>query len=302
MPHDRPSDGPPNPSPGSAPGERKLAPDLARGFMLLLIAMAYAGVYAGGGFGTDLTDEPLPDRLAGFLATLLLDNRAFPMFAILFGYGLGWMVARQTERGSEPADVRRLLRRRGLFLLLFGAVHAFLVFPGEILTSYGLATLVTGWLLFRSNRVVVRAAWILAGLYACAVPVAMLGMVYAQSQGDIPQEAVPGYTTAADWVERAAGVPFAPLFIAFGYPLLLLVVLGYRAGRSGCSTTRTRIARRSPASPWWASRSRWPGRCPPGSSRWVCCSRARFPPGCCWRCRCSRECAAERVMSRCSGS
>lgn len=34
-------------------------------------------------------------------------------------------------------------------LLIFGLVQALLVFPGEMLVSYGLMTLLTGWLLSR---------------------------------------------------------------------------------------------------------------------------------------------------------
>jgi uncharacterized membrane protein YeiB len=220
-----------NVPPGPPRTDRKLAPDLARGAMLLLIAMAYAGVYAGGGFGTDVSDASLPDRIAAFVTTLFLDNRAFPMFAILFGYGMAWMVSRQAARGTADTEIRRLLRRRGLFLLLFGFAHAVLVFPGEILASYGLAALVTGWLLLRPNRVVVRAAVVLAVVYALLVPVSMI-MLAAAPEGS-QEWGFPGYTTAGDWVMRLVGAPFSPLFIAVAYPLLLLVVLGYLAGRAG---------------------------------------------------------------------
>ncbi|RKS06752.1 putative membrane protein YeiB [Nocardiopsis sp. Huas11] len=216
---------------GPSRTDRRLAPDLARGAMLLLIAMAYASVYAGGGFGTDVTAEALPDRVAAFVSTLVLDNRAFPMFAILFGYGMAWMVARRSARGTADTEVRRLLRRRGLFLLLFGFVHAVLVFPGEILASYGFAALVTGWLLLRPNRVVVRAAVVLAVFYALVVPAAMIMMSAGGGGGG--EWGLPGYLTAADWVARLASAPFSPLFIAVAYPLLLLVVLGYLAGRAG---------------------------------------------------------------------
>lgn len=220
---------------GAAPAaERKLGPDLARGVMLLLIAMAYAGVYAGVGFGTDVSGAPVHDQAAALITTLLLDNRAFPMFAILFGYGMAWMVSRQQGRGTSEHEIRRLLRRRGGFLLLFGFVHAFLVFPGEILTSYGVAALLTGWLLLRSNRALARAAVVLAVFYAVSVPLAMIAMnVGATMEGADAFGATPGYVTAQDWIERLVGLPFAPLFIGFAYPLLLLVVLGYRAGRAG---------------------------------------------------------------------
>ncbi|MEU6699443.1 DUF418 domain-containing protein [Pseudonocardia sp. NPDC046786] len=215
---------------------RLLAPDLARGAMLLLIAMAYAGVYAAVPFGTATAGAAPVDRIAAVLTTLLLDNRAFPMFAILFGYGLAWSVARQ-QRGRDGREVpgpeiRRSVRRRGLFLVLFGLVHAILVFPGEILASYGLAALLTGWLLFRPDRTVRRAAlWFAAG-YAVTVPLGMIGL-WSMTASGAAAEVIPGYTTAGDWIARIVGAPVTPLYVGFAYPLLLLVVLGYLAARAG---------------------------------------------------------------------
>ncbi|WP_082398915.1 MULTISPECIES: DUF418 domain-containing protein [unclassified Pseudonocardia] len=212
-----------------APPTRRLAPDLARGAMLLLIAMAYAGVHAGSAFGTDVAGDPLRDRIAAVLTTLFLDNRAFPMFAILFGGGLAWTVARHRARGTDDVSVRRILRRRGGWLLLFGAVHAFLVFPGEILASYGLATLLTGWLLLRPTRSIVRAAGWFGALSLVTVPIFMIGLRLGGSE----MQAVPGYASPEDWVVRLWSLPASPLVVALGYPLFLLVVLGYLAGRAG---------------------------------------------------------------------
>ncbi|MBP2368625.1 DUF418 domain-containing protein [Pseudonocardia parietis] len=210
---------------------RKLAPDLSRGVMLLLIAMAYAGTYAGAQFGTDVSAAPPHDRVASVLSTLFLDNRAFPMFAVLFGYGLAWTVAGRRSRGADEGQARRLLRRRGLYLLLFGAVHAILVYPGEILTSYGLATLVTGWLLFRPDRTVTRAAVWFTAAYVLTVPLTMIGLWISTAGGTAPLPPA-GYTTSADWLGRIFGAPVTPLFLAVGFPLFLLVVLGYRAARA----------------------------------------------------------------------
>lgn len=72
---------------------RLLAPDFARGFMLLLIAMAYAGAYVGAGFGVNTRGEPWPDRAASMAPALFLDNRAFSMFAMVTPapcWRLGW--------------------------------------------------------------------------------------------------------------------------------------------------------------------------------------------------------------------
>lgn len=215
----------------TAPAERKLAPDLARGVMLLLIAMAYAGVYAGVAFGgTRPEGTSAADTVARFIVVLVLDNRAFPMFAILYGYGLSWMVARQRRAGTDDGETRRLLRRRSLLLIAFGAVHAFLVFPGEILASYGLAGLVLGWLLFRPDRAITRAIAILVPCYIVTVGLSMLAFASAPSATEF---VLPGYSTGEDWLARLVSVPASPLFIAVAYPLLLLVVLGFLAGRRG---------------------------------------------------------------------
>lgn len=130
----------------------------------------------------------------------------------------------------EPEALRHGLRRRGLLPLAFGAVHAFLVFPGEILMSYGPAILVTGWLLFRSDRALHVALWLTGAFYLVVVPLVMVAA--AVGPDDPSAQAVPGYTTVGDWVERLLGVPVSPIYIAIAYPLLFLVVLGYRAGRA----------------------------------------------------------------------
>jgi uncharacterized protein len=197
--------------------------------------MAYASVYACAGFSADASGARLHDRVAAFVTTLLLDNRAFSMFAILFGYGMAWMVARQAAQGTPSAEIRRLLRRRGLWLLAFGCLHALVLFPYEVLASYGFAALLTGWLVARSNRALNRAIGVFALWSAVTVPVAMVEFAHAP-EGTL---VLPGYLTLADWLNRVP-IPFFPPVVAFAYPLLLLVVLGYRAGRAGLLDDPTR--------------------------------------------------------------
>ena len=141
------------------------APDVARGFMLLFIALANVP------FWTAVTHVSAPsdavDTAWLWVRSLLIDSRAYPLFAMLFGFGLVTMVNRRiasgassylsslpgVEAGREPTsqeaawareqatvDARRLVRRRGLWMILFGAVHA-------LLFSYGLAAVVfAGWI------------------------------------------------------------------------------------------------------------------------------------------------------------
>lgn len=160
------------PTPTSA---RALAPDLARGAMLLLIALANVHIYLHG-HGVGVRGYPLEgsaaDRAVSWVLMTFVDGRAYPLFALLFGYGLAQLTRRLTGQGAEPRTVVRLLRRRGAWLLLLGLVHAALLFSGDILGAYGLLGLVVAGLVVRGGgrRLLVVAGCLLA-------PLALLGML-----------------------------------------------------------------------------------------------------------------------------
>lgn len=216
--------------------ERKLTPDLARGFMLLLITMAYAGMYLTatdvGGYGDRPGGSGL-DQTVSFVATLFLENRAFPLFGIMLGIGMVMLITRQRERGTSEAESRRLLKRRALWLLVFGIGHAILVFPGEILAAYGLATLILGWLLFRSQAAVAKAAALVSVYYVVIIGLGSLMMGAFADEVDVEDFALPGYVTGEDWVERIFSGPLAPLFNVFFFPTLILLIIGIIMGRKG---------------------------------------------------------------------
>lgn len=125
-------------------GERSLAPDLARGSVLLFIALANVAVYyfsrtlnVG---GRPVDGSGLDDAL-DLVVNLLVDQRSYPMFAILFGYGMAKVASRQLAAGRGLGAARRLLVRRQLWLLAFGLVHAALLFHGDILGTYAVTGL-----------------------------------------------------------------------------------------------------------------------------------------------------------------
>ncbi|MGA4987287.1 DUF418 domain-containing protein [Nonomuraea bangladeshensis] len=180
---------PPLPVQGATPVTRRaLAPDLARGLMLLLIALAHAHMYLGGhpvGFRGYALDGGTLDRLVAGVQILLVDGRALPMFAALFGYGLVQLAHRQLAAGRSPSRVRAVLRRRSLWLLAFGFCHALLLFFGDILGAYGLVGLVLAGFVLREDRTVLRAAF--AGLVAHAVVMAAFGLLTISGpKGDTP--------------------------------------------------------------------------------------------------------------------
>lgn len=143
---------------GNAP--RYPAPDVARGFMLLLIALANVGAWAAF-TGTWQTSSAL-DSFLTILRLGFVDQRSYPLFAMLFGFGLAIMVQRQRahslkyarrradamSRRSRPEyllavaseKARNLLHRRAWWMLLVGLLHG-LIFPGDVIGSYALVAL-----------------------------------------------------------------------------------------------------------------------------------------------------------------
>lgn len=218
----------------TAPRRRILTPDLARGFMLLLIAMAYAPIYVTtgsvGGYG-HRPDGSFFDHVTGFGATLLLENRAFPMFGVLFGYGLVMLINGTKRKGLSDAEAKRLLKRRSLWLIVFGTVHTLLAYSGEVLAAYGVAGLTIGWVLFRPDFKLRKAIAILAPFYAITVALMMVSAAIADASGD--SFGHPGYATVGDWLTRLATVLVGPIGNTLIFPMLLFVVIGIWAGRKG---------------------------------------------------------------------
>ncbi|AKU15405.1 DUF418 domain-containing protein [Luteipulveratus mongoliensis] len=128
--------------------ERSLAPDLTRGAMLLFIALANAANCA---FASQPGIDPTPhgfQRVINFLMVTLVDSRAYPVFAVMFGYGLIQIARRQEAAGT---DARRVLLRRNGFLVAFGLVHATLLYFGDFLGAYGIVGILATLLLVRRS-------------------------------------------------------------------------------------------------------------------------------------------------------
>lgn len=151
----------PEPGVGSAPGPvsssaRALGPDLTRGLMLLCIALANSHYFLQGDAhlgGFPLSDNSM-DRLVSWFIATFMDGRAFPLFGLLFGYGVAHVVRRNSAAG-RPAT-RRLLWRRAGVLVVVGVVDGLLFYAGDILAMYGVLLLIGSWVVFWRDR------WLLA--------------------------------------------------------------------------------------------------------------------------------------------
>ncbi len=166
----------------TAAGERSLAPDLARGFMLLLIVLANAPWYLWASEERSLSAHPadgsVADSVVQTIMLVAVDSRTYPMFAFLFGYGIWQLYRRQTASGVDPREARRLLRRRHLWMLAFGGVHALLLWMGDVIGAYGLAGLVLA-ALFLDRRDLTLKIWagVLIGLLGLNAVFGTLGAI-----------------------------------------------------------------------------------------------------------------------------
>ncbi|RZT85784.1 putative membrane protein YeiB [Pseudonocardia sediminis] len=167
----------PGPVAPTPDGERLLAPDLARGVMLLLIALAHSRMLHAGGnaYNVPAGGGPL-DVAVQALLTSLVDGRAAPLFGLLFGYGLVQMTRRHSGPGQDPAGARRLIRRRGFWLVVFGVVHVALLYSGDVIGSYGvLSLLFAGAVAWSGRRLWTVTAVVLAAGASLAAAIQLVG-------------------------------------------------------------------------------------------------------------------------------
>ncbi|WP_425307377.1 DUF418 domain-containing protein [Ammonicoccus fulvus] len=167
---------------------RALAPDLARGVMLLLIAIANSAWYLwghpGGFTSAHPTDGSELDRVARAVIAITIDGRVYPMFALLFAYGMVQFARSRAARGIQPRDIKRMLRKRHLAMLLLGFLHAALLFGGDVLGAYAVLGLIFVPLLFEAKvKTLKLVLWILLAYAAVSAISAIGAMLWLDSMG-----------------------------------------------------------------------------------------------------------------------
>ena len=133
--------------------------DILRGVALLGILIINIEYFA-------YPEETLfdPSRIGGFegldfwvwrLKTWFFSQKMMSIFSMLFGAGLILMAARAEEAGKP---FRKIYYRRTLLLIVFGLMHAYLLWFGDILFAYGVCGLVIYLFRRKSPRTLVIIA------------------------------------------------------------------------------------------------------------------------------------------------
>jgi uncharacterized protein len=114
--------------------------DVLRGFALLGILVI--NIYTFALPGVVIKNPPLAGGFTGFdFATWLVSHMIFyhkfmPIFSMLFGAGVLLLTSRLEEKSLE---VRRIYYRRIFWLVIFGLLHAYLLWVGDILYPYAIS-------------------------------------------------------------------------------------------------------------------------------------------------------------------
>jgi uncharacterized protein len=139
----------PSPAPppdGSTPGpvqesDRIVALDVLRGFALLGILVMNIQAFAM--IGTVYFNPTSPGgyfegagRVIWLLSYLLTDSKFMAIFSALFGAGVVLMTTRAEKKGRRPLA---LYYTRTFWLAVFGILHAWLLWPGDILFTYAVS-------------------------------------------------------------------------------------------------------------------------------------------------------------------
>jgi uncharacterized protein len=195
-------------------GDRLLVLDALRGFALcgVFISNVYMW-FSGRAFLPQaqlkaMTDSaPLWDTVARHAAGILVFGKFITIFSFLFGLGFAVQMGRAEERG---ASIGPLYARRLGILFVLGVAHLFLLWFGDILSTYAL--LGFGLLLFRKREDKTLLIW--AAVFIFVLPLVGLLILQLPKLLASSPEAAAALTKAAG--ERSAGFKARALEAARG--------------------------------------------------------------------------------------
>ncbi len=126
--------------------ERIIAIDALRGFALLGILLmniqSFANIDAGYFNPSVVGNTEGLNKIIWIIIHTLADQKFMTIFSILFGAGIVLFSDNLEKKGINPTAI---FYRRTTWLIVFGLIHAYILWHGDILVSYGLSAFVVYW-------------------------------------------------------------------------------------------------------------------------------------------------------------
>ncbi|RWR14553.1 DUF418 domain-containing protein [Siminovitchia fortis] len=160
--------------------ERIQALDVLRGLSLLgILLVNMIGFHSPYGYYNPYEWWKYGDLTVYAWLDVLVQGSFYPIFAMMFGYGLVIMQRRSAIRGTS---FWKISLRRLSVLLIFGIIHAFFIWYGDILITYALMGMVLlmflrlsgpwlmalGWALYLLPQLFLSGMLVLASLFDTA--------------------------------------------------------------------------------------------------------------------------------------
>lgn len=135
---------------------------------------------------------------------IFVDGKMRGLFSLLFGASMLLVIERAGAKGENPQPVHF---RRMVWLLVFGLIHFYLIWWGDILTQYALIGMLA--YLFRKKPVSSLIKWAIALIVLEFLMMALLGAGFMAMSG---KAAAPGASpeTIQQWKEMQAGFGMLP--------------------------------------------------------------------------------------------
>jgi uncharacterized protein len=173
--------------------ERIASIDVLRGFALLGILVMNIQSFAMVGAVYDNPTAYGNLKGANFvvwlLSHLLADQKFISIFSMLFGAGILLLCQRLEISGAKPARVH--YRRMG-WLILIGLLHAYLLWYGDILYTYGMCGLFVYLFRSKSPRTLVTSALVLA-IIGSLIAIAFQFLWLPQLSPDVKADFIDGW-------------------------------------------------------------------------------------------------------------
>ncbi|GAA0592913.1 DUF418 domain-containing protein [Virgibacillus siamensis] len=137
--------------------------DAARGFAIFGIFIVNIGAFSAPYFLYGGAEEAWTSPIDQFIQNfkdVFFQASFYTLFSVLFGFGFQMMKERVIDKGI---NAKLFLLRRLIILIGFGLIHAFLIWSGDILLSYGIIGLFLIAFIHRKNITLLVWALMLLG-------------------------------------------------------------------------------------------------------------------------------------------
>lgn len=179
------------------------------------------------------------DTVLRVLGSLLLEARSWPMFALMFGFGIATVLTSLGRRGYDRRTAMRTVRRRAWWLWVLGAVQCTFWFGFDVLTQYAASALLVLLLVHAKVR-----TWWIVGILASLVVSALAGVGLGVTSFDVGEVSVASASTYwASVADRAPMALVATLMALFTGAVLTPMIFGLAHHRAGSLVEPGRFVR-----------------------------------------------------------